>query len=301
MTERVRIGTRRSPLALLQTDEVVRRLVRRFPEMRFRPVPIVTSGDRETAAGGSPDFTDAIDLALARGEIDLAVHSAKDVESILPSGLRLAAFVRRADPRDCLVVRRGVAPGRLPKGARVGSSSVRRRAQLLRRRPDLVVEEVRGNVGTRLGLVRDGSVDAIVLAVAGLARLHRTRSIGRVLPTREYLPAPGQGALVVAVREGDGPSERVAAALDHPATRAAVLAERSFSAELGGDCRSPLAALGTVRGARLSLVGEVLAPDGRRSVRASRRGPTSNAEAIGRSLGRAVLSAGGDEILAQTR
>ncbi len=301
MTERVKVGTRRSPLALVQTDQVVRRLARRFPEMRFLPVPIVTSGDRETAAGGSPDFTDAIDLALSRGEIDLAVHSAKDVESSLPAGLRLAAFLRRADPRDCLVARRGVSAGRLPKGARVGSSSVRRRAQLLRHRPDLIVEEVRGNVDTRLRLVRDGSVDAVVLAVAGLARLHRTRSIGRILPIREYLPAPGQGALVVAVRDGNGPVERVAATLEHPATRAAVLAERSFSAELGGDCRSPLAALGTVRGATLSLVGEVLAPDGRRSVRGVRRGPTRNAEALGRSLGRAVLEAGGDEILAASR
>ena len=301
MTERVRVGTRRSPLALVQTDQVVRRLARRFPEMRFLPVPIVTSGDQETAAGGSPDFTDAIDLALVRGEIDLAVHSAKDVESSLPAGLRLAAFLRRADPRDCLVARRGVSPGRLPKGARVGSSSVRRRAQLLRHRPDLIVEEVRGNVDTRLRLVRDGSVDAVVLAVAGLARLHRTRSIGRILSIREYLPAPGQGALVVAVREGNGPFERIAATLDHPATRAAVLAERSFSAELGGDCRSPLAALGTVRGVTLSLVGEVLAPDGRRSVRGVRRGPTRNAEALGRSLGRAVLEAGGDEVLAASR
>ena len=171
MTELLRVGTRRSRLALAQTDSVVRRLASRFPDIRFETVPIDTSGDRDRTVGGSPDFTDEIDRVLARGAIDLAVHSAKDLDSTLPRGFELAACTRRADPRDCLVVRAELSPRRLPRGARVGSSSLRRRAQLLRQRPDLDIREIRGNVDTRVELVRNGTLDAVILAVAGLTRL----------------------------------------------------------------------------------------------------------------------------------
>lgn len=301
MTVRWRVGTRRSPLALAQTDLVLRRLARRFPRAVFRTVPIVTSGDRDLSAGGSPDFTDAIDRALRRGEVDLAVHSAKDVESRLPDGVELAAFLPRGDPRDCLVVRPGRSPARLPLAARVGSSSPRRRAQLLRRRPDLEVREVRGNVDSRLKLLRDGDLDGIVVAVAGLERLRRNSEIGRVMSLRDYLPAPAQGAIAVAVRAGDGSVRPLVDRIDHAPTRIAVTAERAFAAELGGDCRLPLAALATVRGGAVSLVGEVLSPDGRRRVRAHRRGRGSDPDSLGRSLARTVRELGGRELLAASR
>ena len=301
MTERVRVGTRRSRLALVQTESVMVRLAGRFPAIRFETVPIETSGDRDPRPGGSPDFTDAIDRALTRGEIDLAVHSAKDLDSRLASGLELAACCRRADPRDCLVVRAGLSPLRLPRGARVGSSSLRRRAQLLRQRADLDIVEIRGNVDTRIGLVRSGKVDAVILAVAGLTRLGRTREIGRILSTRSFLPAPAQGALAVVIRENDRSVRPIVETLDHCPTRAAVVAERAFSAALGGDCRVPLAALASARGRSLSLVGEVLSSDGIRHIRASRRGPSRLAEELGRSLAKSVLAAGGAEILASRR
>ncbi len=198
----VRVGTRRSRLATVQTRSVLLQLARAAPGLSFVPSPVDTSGDQDRTVGGSTDFTDTIDRALLRGEIDLAVHSAKDLPVVLDRRLRLVACPRRADPRDCLVVRDGVRADRLPRGARIGSSSPRRRAQLLRWRPDLRVVEVRGNVDTRLGLVRSRSVDAVALAVAGVARLRRKSEIDAVLPTDGFLPAPGQGALAVVARAG---------------------------------------------------------------------------------------------------
>ncbi|MGI0151310.1 MAG: hydroxymethylbilane synthase, partial [Thermoplasmata archaeon] len=201
MTERVRVGTRRSPLARAQAGSVLSRLGRAHPGVRFEPVLIDTSGDRDRSTGGSPDFTDAIDRRLLRGEIDLAVHSAKDLPAELDRRLEILACPRRADPRDCLVAGR-IPRARLPRGARVGSSSLRRRAQLLRWRADLRVVEIRGNVDTRIGWVRSGSIDAAILAVAGLARLGRTGDVDRILPTSKFLPAPAQGALAVVGRSG---------------------------------------------------------------------------------------------------
>ena len=298
MTELLRVGTRRSRLALAQTDSVVRRLASRFPDIRFETVPIDTSGDRDRTVGGSPDFTDEIDRVLARGAIDLAVHSAKDLDSTLPRGFELAACTRRADPRDCLVVRAELSPRRLPRGARVGSSSLRRRAQLLRQRPDLDIREIRGNVDTRVELVRNGTLDAVILAVAGLTRLGRRGEIGRILATTQFLPAPAQGALAVVIRSDDSSVRPIVEKIDHGPTLAAVLAERSFSAGLGGDYRLPLAALASVRGRSISIVGEVLSTDGTRHIRASRRGPSRRAEELGRSLAKSVLDHGAAEMLA---
>lgn len=292
MTERHRVGTRRSRLARAQTDWVLARLARAAPGVRWEPFPVDTSGDRDRAVGSSPDFTDTIDRALLRGEVELAVHSAKDLPVELDPRFDLLACPRRADPRDCLVVSRTVCASPLPRGARVGSSSLRRRAQLLRWRADLDVVEIRGNVDTRIGLVQSGAIDAAVLAVAGLSRLGRTDEIDRILPSTTFLPAPAQGALAVVARAGDSTVASAVRRIDHTATRACVAAERAFAAALGGDCRVPLGALATHRERSVSLVGEVLSPNGRVSLRLRRRGPASRAEGLGWRLGKEMLDGG---------
>jgi hydroxymethylbilane synthase len=288
----IRVGTRRSRLARAQTGQVVDRLARRVTDQQFETVLIETSGDRDRRLGSSPDFTDAIDRALAKGEIDLAVHSAKDLPSVMDREFVLAACPRRADPRDCLVAGPAVDPLQLPAHARVGSSSLRRRAQLLRWRPDLAVVEIRGNVDTRLELVRSGSIDAAILAVAGLERLERSGEVGRVLPARTFLPAPAQGALALVTRKGDRALLRTVGRVDHAPSHACVVAERAFSAALGGDCRVPLGALARSRSGLLSLTGEVLSPDGRTRLRGRRSGPSRRAEAIGQALGNELRRGG---------
>ncbi len=301
MNASFRVGTRRSPLARAQTDWVVRRLARAVPDARFELVPLDASGDRDLTLGHSPDFTDTLDRALIRGDLDLAVHSAKDLPVELDSRLALVACPRRADPRDCLVTASPRLAASLPLGARVGSSSLRRRAQLLRWRPDLTVVEIRGNVDTRIRQVRSGAIDAAILAVAGIARLNRSTEIDRKLPVATFVPAPAQGALAVVARAGDDRVAAVAREVDEARARAAVLAERSFASELGGDCRVPLGALATVRGGTLSLTGEVLTPDGLKSLRHRRRGPVSQAGAIGSQLGRELLRLGALDLISSTR
>jgi hydroxymethylbilane synthase len=271
---------------------VLAQLARAAPGVRFDTVAVNTSGDRDRSNGTSPDFTDTIDRALLRGDIDLAVHSAKDLPVELDRRLDLLACPRRADPRDCLVVARQHRASSLPRGARVGSSSLRRRAQLLHWRPDLRVVEVRGNVDTRIGLVRSGAIDAAILAVAGLSRLGRVAEIDRILPAATFLPAPAQGALAVVVRADDTAVASFVRRVDHTATHACVTAERTFAAALGGDCWVPLGALATLRERTVSLVGEVLTPDGRRRLRRHRSGPASRAEDIGSRLGAAMLDEG---------
>lgn len=301
MTQRIRVGTRRSRLARAQTDLVLRELARVRRGVRFEPRPVDTSGDRDRAPGGAPDFTDTIDRALLRGEVDLAVHSAKDLPARLDAGLELAACPRRSDARDCLVVRDGLSPFRLPSHARVGSSSLRRRAQLLRWRPDLAIEDIRGNVDTRVRMVRDGRVDVAVLAVAGLLRLGRAQEVGRILPETDFLPAPAQGALALVVRTGDRDLLSIARSVDDAGTHAAVVAEREFTATLGGDCRVPLAALASPRGRMLYLTGEVLSPDGRKRLRGSRTGPVNAPERVGTTLGRSMLDRGALDLFGRPR
>lgn len=298
MTERLRVGTRRSALARTQTDWVLERLGRRSSAPRFEVVPLDASGDRDRSPGGSPDFTDALDRALLAGELDLAVHSAKDLAVRLDPGLAIVACPIRADARDCLVTEPTGRRTRLPRHARVGSSSPRRRAQLLRWRSDLDVVEVRGNVDTRIGLVRSGAIDAAILAVAGVTRLGRAAEIDRTLPVSQFLPAPAQGALAVVARTGDARVAAAAAPIDDPGTRACVAAERAFADALDGDCRLPLAAFAAERGGTITLTGEVLSIDGRRSLRRRKRGRADRSERVGADLGRAFLDAGAPELLA---
>ncbi|HEX9890786.1 MAG TPA: hydroxymethylbilane synthase [Actinomycetota bacterium] len=253
----VRIGTRGSPLALAQAAEVAERL-----GGDTLLVPITTAGDRGASPAGSPAgvkglFVAEITEALVRGDVDLAVHSAKDLPSDDPEGVIVAAVPERALPYDVLVTR----DGDLPDGGRVGTGSLRRRAQLLRSRPGLTVEDVRGNVETRLRKLSEGAYDALVLAAAGLARLTLEPEHAAPIPVEEMVPAPGQGALAVQAVAGTAGAE-AAAALDHQPSRIRFEAERELVRLLGGGCRLPLGAYAEVRGQGVRLLAVVIRPDG---------------------------------------
>jgi hydroxymethylbilane synthase len=291
VTARLRVGTRRSPLALAQTSIVLRALKKADRGSEFEVVPITTAGDRNRTIGSSPDFTDRISAAVEAGEVDFAVHSAKDLPSRPERDVRVSAFLRRADPSDVLVGKPGLDLDRPPNGTRIGSSSVRRRAQLLREWPWATVLEVRGNVGSRLAMVDHGSVDAVILAAAGLRRLGSGDRIGRRLPLARFVPAPGQGALAVEVRRGDRTVDRIVRAVDHGPTRAEVTAERTCASAFGANCDVPLGVLARVRGENLSLDAELLEPSGRRSVRVRRAGLVLNAASLGRWAGAELLRA----------
>jgi len=306
---RVVIGTRGSTLALWQTQYVAERLKAATPNLDIQVKTIQTRGDlvRDRAlsqVGGKGLFVKEIENALLSGEIDLAVHSLKDMPTEQPKGLTLGAILERADPRDALVVRGGQGDlDSLPPGARVGTSSLRRRAQLLAARPDLQLLDLRGNVDTRLRKLHEGQYDAVVLAVAGLVRLDHTDAISQVLPVDLMLPAVGQGALCIEMRAAshDEAIPNLISALDHPPTRWATLAERAFLRCLEGGCQVPIGALAQVDDGQLRLRGLVAALDGSRLVRDEIRGPAGQAEFLGMELAVQLLAAGGDEILEEVR
>ena len=232
---------------------------------------------------------------MLAGEIDLAVHSLKDVPTALPEGLRLCAFLERADPRDALVSASGRPLAELPSGARLGTTSLRRQAQLRARRPDLVLTDLRGNVDTRLRRLREGAFDAILLAMAGVTRLGRASEVTEVLPADVMLPAPGQGAIALECRVSDSDVAKVAGELNHPATERCVAAERAFLAGLGGGCNVPLGAYAEEEGAALRLRGLVARADGSVRVDADRRG--TDAEALGRALAEELLAKGAADLM----
>ncbi len=278
---RFRVATRGSKLAMAQSRLAVEALGRRYPEHAFRLEPVATQGDRRqslalTNAPQEGIFVKELEGALLEGRAELAVHSLKDLPTRETSGLTLAAYLPRADARDVLVSRHGSRLMALPAGARVGTGSPRRMAQLLAARADLRPVPIRGNVDTRLGKVAEGVVDAIVLAAAGVARLERTREVHDVLPFEVMLPAPGQGALVLQAVDGSEAAS-LAAAVDDPATRRAVEAERAVLRGLGGGCLSAIGAYGEIEGSRLRLRAIVLSGDGTRMVRASAGGADDGA------------------------
>ncbi|HLK09857.1 MAG TPA: hydroxymethylbilane synthase, partial [Candidatus Binatia bacterium] len=284
----LRLGTRASALARAQAEQVRAALLARHVGLVVEPVLIRTTGDRLArdplaAVGGKGLFLKEIEEALVAGTIDFAVHSMKDVPARLAEGCVIAAVPARADPRDVLVGGGGVLAG-LPPGTRVGTASVRRRAQLLARRCDLVVDVLRGNVDTRLARWRAGAFDCLVLAAAGLARLGVVVPEARPVPTDELLPAVGQGALALECRADDARTRALLGELEDPAARTAIAAERAFLAAIGGDCGTPLAAHATVGVRGLRLRAEVLAPDGVRRLAAAGEGAVAEAEALGRRL-----------------
>ena len=294
---RIRIGTRGSALALWQARHVKERLESLGHTVSLHE--ITTTGDRMQdqrleVVGGKGAFLKEIEEALLADEVDLAVHSLKDVPTSLPSGLRLTAILERADPRDVLV---SSGPGldALPAGACVGTTSLRRRSLVGALRPELRLEDLRGNVDTRLRRLREGRFDAILLAMAGLARLGRADEVTEALDPRRFVPAPGQGAIALECREGASAVRDAAAPLDHPATARAVAAERAFLERLGGGCNVPLGAHAFAAGAELELVAFVASPDGKTLVRGERRG--SDARALGHALADELVARGARELI----
>ena len=294
------VGTRGSRLALRQTELIVQALQDRQPETQLKVREVRTEGDRRPEAslaqiGGQGVFVKELEAALLCGDVDLAVHSLKDVPTELAPGLALAAMPPRGDPRDALVARCGLAE--LPAGARVGTGSARRSVQLQGLRPDLTLVDVRGNVDTRIRKVDEGELDAVVLAAAGLERLGLLER-GEIFPSDQLIPAVGQGALAIEARADDEELLDLLAALDHRETRLACDAERAFLRRLGGGCRLPFGALATIEpGETLRVRGFISDQDGVRRFRSEERGPVSEAEAVGVRLAARLLDEGASEFV----
>jgi hydroxymethylbilane synthase len=298
----LRIGTRGSPLALAQAALVRDRLAAVHPHAPAAEIVVIrTTGDavidRPLAElGGKGLFTKEIDAALAERRVDIAVHSLKDVETRLPDGLALDCFLPRADPRDVLIGAPSIDA--LPAGARVGTSSLRRGAQIRAHRPDVSIVPFRGNVDTRIARLAAGEAEATLLARAGLDRLGRDVAIGATLEPEEFLPAVGQGIIAIARRAGDGAAADWVAPLNDAAAAAAALAERAMLEVLDGSCRTPIAGLARVDGGRIALAGLVARPDGSRLYRAAGDGATGDAVAVGRSVGERLRRLAGPDFFA---
>lgn len=288
----LRIGTRGSPLALWQAHAVQAALAAALKvELAQVAIEVIrTTGDQIqdralSEAGGKGLFTKELEEALLDGRVDLAVHSAKDVATYLPEGLHLAGYLPRADVRDALILKSGAGLADLPPGARVGTASLRREAQLRRLRPDLKVELLRGNVHTRLARVKDGDFDGTLLALAGLTRLGLADVASAVLATSDFLPAVGQGAVAIECRVNDPATNAAIAAIACRDTGIALSAERAFLTALDGSCRTPIAGLAKVEGDQVRLSGLVMTPDGADAAEASGAAPIADAAALGTALG----------------
>lgn len=300
----LRIGTRGSKLALVQANLVRRMLaeVHGIAEGAIEIRTITTSGDQLTEAplsemGGKGLFSKEIEAALAANEIDLGVHSSKDMATTLPPGLVLAAYLEREDVRDAFISLTASSVESLPQGARLGSSSIRRSAQMLRVRPDLAIVPFRGNVDTRLKKLADGIADATLLAVAGLKRLGRENEITAHLDPEQFPPAPAQGAIGLEIREADRRTADAIAHLNHAPTMTAVTAERTFLRELDGSCRTATGVHSRIGDHTLALTGEILSPDGKLSFRETVSGPTAAAALLGRELGQILRHKAGSDFL----
>lgn len=288
----LKIGSRGSPLALAQAHEARARLMaaHNLPEEAFSIEAITTTGDRIqdrplAEAGGKGLFTKELEEALLAGRIDIAVHSSKDMPTVLPEGLELSAFLPREDPRDAFIGTSAKAIIDLPRGVTVGSSSLRRQALILRMRPDLNVVTFRGNVQTRLRKLHDGVADGTILALAGLKRLGLQSIATDLMPLETFPPAPGQGAICIESRIGDRPVIEMLAPINHAPTAQALACERAFLAALDGSCRMPIAGHATIDGNELTFKGVILTPDGKKSHDISSGGPVANAAEIGKAAG----------------
>ncbi len=301
MSDGLIIGSRGSRLALVQAETVADALRKAHPHLEVSIKKIVTEGDRDQRTRldhmeGMGVFVKELEEALLDGRIDLAVHSLKDVPTELPPGLCLAASPPRLDPADVLVSR-GQRLAELPAGSRIGTGSLRRAAQVAACRADLEVCSTRGNVDTRLRRVSSGELDGVILAAAALTRLGWEDRISQRLPLDTFLPAVGQGALVIETRLGDAEIAPLLSPLNHLPTWQGITAERAFLRGLGGGCRAPIAALGTVSGGRLKLAGMVADASGHRMIHASDEGSATAAEELGIKLAQQVLDMGAAEFI----
>ncbi|QDH71231.1 hydroxymethylbilane synthase [Marilutibacter alkalisoli] len=299
----LRIATRKSPLALWQSEHVAARLRAAHPGLQVELVPMSTRGDQVldrslAAIGGKGLFLKELEVAMQRGEADCAVHSLKDVPMELEPGFVLAAILERADHADAFVSPRFDGIDALPQGALVGTSSLRRQAQLRALRPDLQLRDLRGNVNTRLAKLDAGDYDAIILACAGLQRLGLDARIRSRLDAPAWLPAPAQGAIAIECRDGDEHVRTLCAVLDHAPTRICVEAERAMNRALHGSCHVPVAALATLDGDQLRLRGLVGNASSGHTVRADGAGLSASAEALGVEVAARLLEQGARELIA---
>ncbi|NLL17447.1 MAG: hydroxymethylbilane synthase [Clostridia bacterium] len=300
------IGTRESALALWQTDWVLKALKEAHPELTFTVKKIKTKGDKilDVALAKIGDkglFTKELETAMLQGEIHLAVHSMKDLPTVLPAGLTIGAITKRAEPGDVLLSLKGYNLTTLPQGAKVGTSSLRRRAQLFNVRPDLNIVDLRGNVGTRIAKMEKEGLDAIVLAAAGVARLGYDRLVTQRIPYELCLPSVGQGAIGVEIPEERPEIAAVVAKIHDRDTAAAVLAERAFLRTLEGGCQVPIGALAQVEEEEILLHGLVASLDGTQVVRGSAKGSIHEPDKLGKELAAQLLSQGAADILKTLR
>jgi len=297
----IRIATRKSPLAMAQAYQVASSLQALSPDLRVEFIPLITEGDALLSMplvemGGKGLFVKALEQALLENQADIAVHSMKDMTIHYPAGLVVPVICERADPRDTLISLRGDFAA-LPVGAKVGTASLRRQCQLLAQRPDLTMVTLRGNVNTRLHKLDEGLFDAVVLASAGLARLHITDRVMHTLPIELCLPAVGQGAIGIQCREQDTFVRELIAPLNDVATFQAVQAERAFNARLNGGCRAPIAAYAQVKAGQIDLRGLVGRPDGALILQAQQIGAACEAVQLGEALAETLLNQGAAAII----
>ncbi len=302
---RLRLGTRGSPLAMAQAHEVRGKLMAAhgLGEDEIEIVVIKTIGDQIldralAEVGGKGLFTKEIETALIEGEIDLAVHSMKDMPTVLPDGLVISTMLEREDTRDAFISNKAARPQDLPQGAVVGTASLRRQAQLKHMRPDLEVITYRGNVQRRLEKLEEGVVDATFLAYAGLRRLGLEDVITSIVPHEDMLPAVAQGAIGIEIRQGDDKTAALLAPVNHQTTQICVNAERAFLHVLDGSCRTPIGGLAQITGDRVSFRGMILTPDGRICHETGREGPVGEAGALGRDAGEELKARGGPDFFA---
>ncbi|HKM79121.1 MAG TPA: hydroxymethylbilane synthase [Candidatus Bathyarchaeia archaeon] len=301
MKSLVRIGTRGSRLAIVQTTEIIEDLKRVVPNVKYEIVQIRTKGDTMHELGTVVDvkslFTQEIEEALIEGRIDIAVHSMKDLTTDTSDGITIAAVPKRNNPHDVLVSREKRKLSQLQPGARIGTSSPRRKSQLLAARGDLQIVDMRGNVDTRLRKLTSGDADAIVLAAAGLERLNLNRYATEIIRTSLMIPAVGQGALAVQSRENDQEIKELVIKIDHPFTRREIEAERAFAKKLGANCRTPIAAYARSDSSRLTVEGMVASPSGRMLVRGRITSDNANSGNIGEKLAKSLLDKGAQAVL----
>ena len=302
MSNSLRIGTRGSQLALWQANWVKEQLIRRYPELTVEIHTIKTTGDKIldvplAKVGGKGLFVKEIEEALLDNSVDLAVHSMKDVPTELPDGLGIVAVSEREDPRDAVLGRVSTPIMELPQGAKIGTSSLRRQAQLFAVRPDFAIEPLRGNINTRLRKLKEGMYDAIILAMAGVKRLGWEKEVTEVIDPDVMLPAIGQGALGIEARLDDEITLERIAFLNDDVTSSCVAAERAFLHRLEGGCQVPIAAYAVREGDEIQLTGLVGSVDGTRIIRDSDQGPADEAVRLGDALAGRILEAGGREIL----
>ncbi len=306
MPKEIIIGSRDSDLAMWQSRWVAGALRQAHPEQSIRITGMKTKGDHilEVALAKIGDkglFTKELEAALLNGTIDLAVHSMKDLPTGLPGGLVIGAVCRREQPGDVLISRTGADLDNLRRGARVGTSSLRRRAQLLHYRPDLQMVDIRGNLNTRLRKLKELELDAIVLAYAGIKRLGCADMITQYIPYEVCLPAVGQGSLGIELRAEDGAMRELVAEVDHKPSRTAIVAERAFMKRLEGGCQVPIGALGRVENGTLQLEGVVAELNGTNAVHRDITGPADDAAGLGDRLAEILLDAGAGDILRRAR